>query len=201
MGYLIAVAFLSHTPGVEIISPVSYRSLEKFLELSVNTDNPTAIRYPNTYEDDAVREQFFSNNTQDLACSCKVDFDIENPPSYIFVTYGNIVSRVLTAKRMLEEKGITVGIILVERVKPFDDTLNLLAKIAKSNTQIVYVEEGIKNGGAGMITRSKLYEMGVTPHSFKVVAIDDNFVIPDTLTDIYDYAGFSPEKLINHFEL
>ncbi len=195
------VAFLSHTPGVEIISPVSYRSLDRFLELSVDTDHPLAIRYPNTYEDDAVREQFFSDETQDFARSCKVDFDISNPPSRIFVTYGSIVSRVLTAKRMLEEKGVSVGIVLVERIKPFDDTLDLLKTIVGQDTQIVYVEEGIKNGGAGMITRSRLYEMGVTPHNFKVVAIDDNFVIPDTLTDIYDYAGLSPEKLINHFEL
>ena len=195
------VAFLSHTPGVEIISPVSYCSLDRFLELSVDTDHPTAIRYPNTYEDDAVREQFFSDEAQDLSRSCKVDFDIENPPAYIFVTYGSIVSRVLAAKRMLEEKGVSVGIVLVERIKPFDDTLDLIKTIVGQDTQIVYVEEGIKNGGAGMITRSRLYEMGVAPHSFKVVAIDDNFVIPDTLTDIYDYAGLSPEKLINHFEL
>ncbi|MBR5449297.1 MAG: hypothetical protein IKV43_04830, partial [Clostridia bacterium] len=195
------VAFLSHTPGVEIVSPVSYCSLEKFLELSVNTDHPIAIRYPNSHEDDAVVAQFFSDEAQDYSKSCKVDFDVENPPSYIFVTYGSIVSRVLTAKRMLEEKGVTVGILLVERVKPFNDTLDLLAKIVKDDTQIVYVEEGIKNGGAGMITRSGLYEMGITPHKFEIVAIDDNFVIPDTLTDIYDYAGLSPEKLINHFEL
>ena len=195
------VAFLSHTPGVEIISPVSYRSLERYLELSVNTDHPLAIRYPNSHRDDAVTAQFFSDEAGDLAASCKVDFDIENPPAYIFVTYGSSVSRVLAAKRMLEEKGITVGIVLVERIKPFDDTLTLLSKITNADTQIVYVEEGIKNGGAGMITRSRLYEMGIKPHSFKVVAIDDNFVIPDTLTDIYDYAGLSPEKLINHFEL
>ena len=90
---------------------------------------------------------------------------------------------------------------MVERIKPFDDTINLLCRIVNENTEIVYVEEGIKNGGAGMITKNKLAENNIRVSRFEIVAIDDSFVIPDYLCEIYDYAGLSAEKISMHFEV
>lgn len=193
------VAFLAHTPGVEIISPASYASLEAYLDWSVGVNHPIAIRYPNTNEKPDVVEHFYKGDRSLRSYRC--DFDTENAPRKIFITYGNISARVLNAKRILKKKGINVGIVLVERIKPFDDLIELLSRIVDGKSEIVYVEEGIKNGGAGMITRSKLFEVGSKPLRFEIVAIDDNFVIPESVCDIYDYAGLSEKKLAKHFEL
>ncbi len=193
------VAFLSHTPEVEIISPASYASLESFLEFTRNVTHPIAIRYPNTCENDEVVTHFFGVDKE--ARSLRYDFDIDNAPDKIFITYGNISSQVLKAKEILKKKGIDVGIVLVERIKPYDETLALLSEISNENTQFVYVEEGIKNGGAGMITESRLLELGVRVSRFDIVAVDDNFVIPNTVCDIYDYAGLSAEKIAKRFEV
>ena len=193
------VAFLSHTPTVEVISPVSNASLNAFLDYSLDVDHPIAIRYPNSSENEGVVNHFFTDGAD--ACSYRCDFDVKNAPDKIFITYGSISRNVLAATDILAKKGIGVGIVLVERIKPFDDTLALLSSIATPNTHFVYVEEGIENGGAGMITRSKLTDMAVDYYKFDVVAIDDDFVIPDTVCDIYDYAGLSAEKISKYFEV
>lgn len=193
------VAFLSHTPGVEIISPVSNSSLEAFLDLTKDADHPIAIRYPNACENEDVVNHFLAYKSINGSVRC--DFDINNPPQRLFITYGSISSSVLAAKNALEGSGVVVGIVLVERIKPFDDTINLLCRIVNENTEIVYVEEGIKNGGAGMITKNKLAENNIRVSRFEIVAIDDSFVIPDYLCEIYDYAGLSAEKISMHFEV
>ena len=48
-----------------------------------------------------------------------------------------------------------------------------------------------------MITESKLRENGLIAKEVitKIVAIDDNFVIPTEKCDIYDYIGLSAEKI------
>lgn len=191
------VAFLSHIPTLEIVSPASNAALIKYLDHSHTVNHPIAIRYPNSHEDEAVVNHFYADGIGGDSYVC--DFDTENAPDRIFVTYGQISSRVLEAKKKLQDEGVNVGIVLVERIKPYDDTVKLLAKICHEGTHVVYVEEGIKNGGAAMITRSRLSEAGVSGIRFDVVAIDDNFVIPDTLCDIYDYAGLSSEQLANYF--
>ena len=49
-----------------------------------------------------------------------------------------------------------------------------------------------------MITGNILYEMGfdTSDRTYDIIAIDDNFVAPDKLADIYDYAGISSEKIL-----
>lgn len=191
------VSFLCHIPGIEVISPASFESLSNFLDYSQGVNSPIAIRYPNAKENSEVVSHF--ENARYTSPSCKADFDISNPPENIYITYGAISSRVLEAKRLLEKGGIDVGILLVERIKPFDDAVALLSELCNANTRIVYAEEGIKNGGAAMITHRLLCESGVKFKSFTIAAIDDSFVIPDTICDIYDYAGLSPEKLADYF--
>ena len=51
-----------------------------------------------------------------------------------------------------------------------------------------------------MIIGDMLSSRGVsTAECYKVAAIDDNFLIPGELCDIYDYAGLSPLRLAEYF--
>ena len=60
------------------------------------------------------------------------------------------------------------------------------------------MEEGIKNGGAAMITANMLRERGINC-KFDIVAIDDSFACPDSLCDIYDHIQMSPSLLVEKF--
>lgn len=188
------VSFISHIPGMTLLSPVSYRSLRAMTRYAAKTDTPVAIRYPNCAENPQLLEGFMSVSEDEL-CRVSVDFDMKDIPKYIFITYGRIYEKVVEAKRLLADGGIRSGIILVETIKPYDKTARLISNIISSCTRIVYVEEGIQNGGAAEITRRELERCGVDFASleYRIAAIDDNFASPVSPCDLYHHVGLSPE--------
>ena len=190
------VSFLSHIPKMTVLSPISYNSLNAMLDFTLDNSSSVAIRYPNAGErKESVSS--FKYVKEDILCRVMADFDVKNPPRYVFVTYGNIVDKVLSAKNILKEKKIDAGIIVVETIKPYEGVCKLLCNILSKAEHVLYVEEGIRNGGAAEITRSKLCDMGFDfgRTRFDISAIEDNFASPDMLCDIFDYVGLSADKL------
>ncbi len=192
------VAFLSHIPGIEIISPATHGSLLEAVRYSAEVSHPIAIRYPNASESERVGERFYSGGDYgEFGIRC--DFDPAVAPKNIFITYGKLTERVIAAAELLHKDGIPCGIVLVERIKPYEPLVDFLFAFADGR-HFVFAEEGIKNGGAGMITESMLEERGaLTGATFEIAAIDDEFLTPCELCDIYDYAGLSAEKLASYF--
>ena len=191
------VAFLSHIPEVEIFAPTSYSALRECVRYAYDTDSPIAVRYPNASQSDAVNTHF---TYCDRKAGVKFDFDPSKPPKNIYVTYGSIVERVMEAKDILTRQGVDVGIVLVERIKPYAPAVECIAQLLGEDSHVVYVEEGIKYGGAAMITRDSLTEMGALSRvKFEIAAIDDSFATPKTPCDLYDYVGLSGEILAVYF--
>lgn len=190
------VSFLSHIPGMEIIAPASHATLRLSVDYAATSIKPLAIRYPNSSENALVCEHFYKDSQELLDFRC--DFEPETAPRNLFITYGSISSSVLAAAKMLKQDGIDVGIILVERIKPYNPLVEFLATVARDR-HIVYVEEGIKNGGAAMITKTMLSELVDGNFKFDIAAIDDSFVVPKEPSDIYDFAGLSPNRLAAYF--
>jgi 1-deoxy-D-xylulose-5-phosphate synthase len=191
------VSFLSHIPEIEIIAPSDYESLRKSIAYAYSVDTPIAVRYPNSPESEKINSHFIRSCDE---IGIKLDFDPSRPPANLFVTYGSVAERVIDAKSILAERGVDVGIVLVEKIKPYDNTVNFLESILSSGSHSVYVEEGIKNGGAAMITRDLLFERGaLNGVRFDIAAIDDGFANPAEKCDLYDYVGLSAEKLAAYF--
>lgn len=190
------VAFLSHIPNMRIYSPYCYSSLRGVLRDSLESDGPLAIRYPNSAEGKTVSTHNF---VKLVGGAVSVDFDLATVPKNVIVTYGAITERVLLAKNILEEKGIEVGVIALELIKPYAPAVELIESVMKNGAKILYVEEGIKNGGAGMITKSMLAEKGMDTRDFSIFAIDDNFANPTEKCDLYDYVGLSASRIAEHF--
>lgn len=191
------VAFLSQIPDMEIIAPVDYESLKKSIEYAYSADSPIAVRYPNSAEIPIIAGHF---NYYNEKCGIRSDFDPAMPPRNIYVTYGLIAEKVIEAKNILAQAGVDVGIVLVERIKPYDNTVAFVKSLLSPGTHVVYVEEGIKNGGAAMITAEALMKANALGGvSFDIAAIDDNFANPAQRCDLYDYVGLSAEKLATYF--
>lgn len=188
------VAFLSHIPGVSLYAPASYESLRRTVRLAAKSDSPVAIRYPNSPEFDLMGVDFKRlTDSEDVL----VSFDESSAPAHIIVTYGKIVENCIKARKLCLEEGIDVGIILVEKIKPYAPVVKSILPIISNSERVVYVEEGIKNGGAAMIFADTLRTLGFSPDSvgFDIIAIDDSFASPEYKCDLYDYVGLSPEKI------
>ena len=72
--------------------------------------------------------------------------------------------------------------------------MSLIKLILKAAVPTVFLEEGILDGGAGMLLSDRLSAHGYTG-KIKLLAIRDSFVIPDSPTDIYEYAGIGIKAL------
>ena len=191
------VSFLSHIPEVEILAPADYAALREAVRYAYEADTPIAVRYPNSSESEKINNHF---THCDKVHGVRSDFSPEQPPKNIFITYGSIAERVIDAKRILADRGIDAGIILVESIKPYSRAVDYISRAIGSGSHILYVEEGVKNGGAAMITRDLLLEMGaLNGVRFDIAAIDNGFATPVEPCDLYDYVGLSPEKLAAYF--
>jgi 1-deoxy-D-xylulose-5-phosphate synthase len=196
------VAYLSEIPNMTIFAPVTYASLRELIHVATVADSPVAIRYSSSPESETARELFF-NRAKAINVGISADFDIKNPPEYVFVTYGKILDSVLEAEAFLRAKGLSVGVILTEVIKPYDFITETLMSLSGKVKRILYVEEGIENGGAATLTMNSLrksgFDFGVT--DYRISAIEDSFVSPDAPCDIYEYAGLSPRKLVERMLL
>ena len=188
------VSMLSSIPGINIFAPVSYESLRAAMVEAVKLNSPVAIRYPNASEQTELLTKF-TRSCGDL--SPLVNFDLTNPPEYVFITYGSLMSRVVLAAELLEKQGVSSGIIIIERIKPILDLFELVKGLCGSVRRIVFAEEGIKRGGVAEGLLSSLVEWGFdfSKTEYLISAIDESFASPDAVCDLYDYVGLSPEKL------
>ena len=60
---------------------------------------------------------------------------------------------------------------------------------------VVFVEEGILNGGFSMICEREINK--ISSAETDIAAIEDNFANPSEKCDLYDFVGLSAEKIAN----
>ena len=186
------VAFLSEIPGVRILSPMTYGSLLAATRQIGSTEGPVALRYPNASEDAAVVQAFYPVGDYE---NFGVRTDFDGRADAVFVTYGPLVTRTLAAEAILRAEGISVGTVLLEEMAPYDGTAHALLSVLSDADAVLFAEEGIKNGGAAMILKERLTDLGLPAARMAISAIDDTFASPDTPCDLYASLGLSPEGL------
>lgn len=190
------VAFFSSIPDISLFAPATAQSLKKFVRIAAVADSPVAIRY-SSYSPGASAESYFERATEQ-AVGFYTDFDLSEPPEYVIVTYGQILENVLSAEEFLRSKGLSVGVALIEVIKPYGFACDALMRLSGKSRRILYVEEGIENGGAAVITMNYLRRAGFdfSKTEYIVSAIDDTFLSPAYPTDLYDLAGLSVKKIV-----
>ena len=61
---------------------------------------------------------------------------------------------------------------------------------------VLFLEEGILNGGAGMMLEHELYGMGeLDGRKYRILAVNDNFAVADTPCDIYSAAEIGEDDI------
>ena len=190
------VSFLSHVPGMTIYSPATYAALYAAMDEAKGMTTPVAIRYPNSSECEAVVREFYTDGHASID-GIRSTFDKSDTPEYVFITYGTLASRVLDAAKLVAAEGKHVGVLLVERLKPYGILADSITPFIENARSVLFAEEGIYSGGAGMNLREALFarNFDFTKTLYNVAAIDDNFASPDEVCELYDHVGLSPKKL------
>jgi transketolase C-terminal domain/subunit len=104
---------------------------------------------------------------------------------------------VAAARDILEERGIRVGIVVLEQLKPLGAVARTVAELTRGARRILFAEEGIRAGGAAMLLCDELMRLGVDVSGgrYLISAVNDDFASPTEPCDIYEFAGLDPRTL------
>ena len=195
------VAFLSHVPNMTIYTPITNDTVALAIEEANACETPCAVRYPNGEENDRILNEFYSAGVPKKLGAVK-NYSDSNEPSAVIITHGRIVLEALKASDELKVRGISVGIILLEKLKPYTETAKRISDmLPRGKGKVVFLEEEIKNGGMGMILDELLRSEPVMQNkSSEVLAVDDTFVDRNKGEEIYDSARISAKYIIKAIE-
>ncbi len=186
---ILDVAFLSQIRGMKIYAPINFASLRRSLAYSLSDNCPCAVRYPNSGE--ITEGEWFMAEHPMISTS----FEAGTELNAVIFTYGKIVKEAIKAVKMLAEQGISAGIVLLEQIAPASDIALAAAKLIPDNCGcVLYLEEGLRAGGAGMLTLDAMHRFcldKVKGKALSVLAIDDCYVHSKKNESIYETAGIS----------
>lgn len=191
------VSFASQIPNVTIIAPETQNALRRAMDLSCISSNPVLIRYSNQGENEEVNKEFYPSGMHNEISAVRNYTDIDNIECVI-VTYGKIVSEALKAQRIISENGISCGVILLELIKPYDVSASNIVKLLPSSfKKLVFLEEGVRNGGASMILSDIFRRMPMFKNKDVIaLAIDDPFTAGENGKTLYQSCGISAEDIV-----
>lgn len=175
------VAFINTIPVVEIYTPSSFEKLRESFERAYGSGLPCVVRYPN------APELALPENFRDMG-DYMYDFE-GSAPKRVVITYGNIVREALYAKEKCD-----FGIVLLEKLKPYDALAEKLQKILPDGCRLVFLEEGVYAGGAGMMLRDAL------GCDMDILAIKDSFGEGKFGESIYETCGISAKQITEIFD-
>lgn len=181
---LMDVPFLNTIPDIVIYSPCSFKAMYADLNDAIYGGKySAAIRYPRGGE---------NTNTTKLRYS-KVEFALygNTQAKQVIVTYGRLSGEAIEAVDMLNEEGIDIYLISINKIKPIDEEIiDMLLKCSK----VFFFEEGLKSGGVGEKVALKLLEKGYTG-SYALTAVDDRFVVQASIKELLKMYKMDAESM------
>jgi transketolase len=109
-----------------------------------------------------------------------------------FIASGETVFRAVEACNLLEEQGISCGVISMHTIKPLDE--GTILEAARNTRAIITVEEHSIHGGLGSACASFLLQEGLR-NPFKIIGIPDEYIVNGSQDEIFEHYGITPDGL------
>ncbi|MFQ7110515.1 MAG: 1-deoxy-D-xylulose-5-phosphate synthase [Anaerovoracaceae bacterium] len=184
------LSYLKHMPNLTVMAPKDGRELEAMMEFAAEAEGPCAIRYPR-----GEAENFGTDNVIEAG---RAEVIREGKDTEIWAI-GAMVKKALDAADILEDKGISAGVVNMRFLKPFD--LSLLRGSADRFKLIFTLEDNVVSGGAGEEINNLLSDKDV-----KVLNIGwpDKFIEHGSCEELYEKYGMDAnsiaERIAEKFE-
>lgn len=181
------VSFLNAIPNVTIFCPTYYTELQQMLKTALfHIDNVAVVRYPRGSEPQIPQDYIYDSSADFSLFGDKKQNDV------LIVTYGRLFGYAYNAVKVLKEKGISVCILKLNKIKPLNEDA-ILTALSFSN--IFFFEEGISNGGIGEHFSFKLFTSGYKG-KFTLNAIDDIYIPQATVASSLHKLKFDSDGMV-----
>ncbi len=173
-------------PNLTVVVPADAGQCCKFIRASMDYDGPMIIRI-----DRAGSPNVYANNDYELEIGKAIE-TMEGTDAYVISCGSNLYECLMAAKAMKEKYNVSVGILDVHTIKPFD--VESVLRVANKTGNIVTVEDHSLNGGLGGAVAEALCENGYKGN-FKRVAMPDEYAVLGDSDEIYHYYGLDRDGI------
>lgn len=180
------VPFLNSIPNLTVYSPTTFEEMRNaFYFAFYKEKHMVAVRYPRGCQGKIPEDYKF--NTEDYQI-----YGDKNADTAI-VTYGRLFSNACQAYALLKEKGISIQIVKLNKIKP----IHIKAIFAVEHCKKVYFyEEGIRSGGVGEHFSAMLIQLGFAG-SYKHIAVNDEFICQASVARQMELYKMDVDSMVN----
>lgn len=176
------VAIARSIPNTTVYSPATYAELNRALyNAFYKDDNLVLIRYPRGCMPAGASE----TNSEDYYITGTSESETA------VVTYGRLYFNALKAEQILKKKNIEIKIVKLTKIKPIPDEA---VEAVCGCKNVLFFEEGMKNGGVAEGFASYLFEKGYKG-KYRITAVNDEFVGHASIDRLMEKYDMSPEKM------
>ncbi|MBN1313737.1 MAG: transketolase family protein [Anaerolineae bacterium] len=177
-------AVLRAIHNIDIVSPADNFETRKVIEAAVDHPRPIYIRMG--------KKPMYDLHTPDTRFEVGKAIVLSEGSDVTFLATGEPLSRAVMAAHLLEQEGLSVGVISMHSLCPFDEAAILRA--AQHTKVMVSVEEHSVHGGLGSLIASLLMQNGFCPR-LKIIGIPDEYTVTGSQKEIFCHYGIIPEGL------
>lgn len=181
------VALMRMLPNMRVYCPADEPALIEGLSVLMNDPHPCYIRY---YAGPRVVERTAPFELGKAA-------QLSDGRHVTLLTYGFLVREAADARRRLEARGITVRLVDVQMLKPFDEAAVLAA--AADTQLLVTLEDHLAVGGLASLVAETLVRHQARARTL-TLALDDRWFRPALLPDVLAVEGFTGEAIARRIE-
>jgi 1-deoxy-D-xylulose-5-phosphate synthase len=160
------IAYLRPFPNLVVMSPGDAADVDPMVQLSLEIDSPTAIRFPKADIETVPRQvkplELGKAEVYSKGCDGTI------------VVCGALFPTCVKAAEILAEEGLEIGVINARFVKPLDSAT--LLRAVKSSPFTLIVEEGVLMGGFGSVVLEAACDVGIDASRVRRLGVPDHFV-------------------------
>jgi len=176
------ISLMRGIPNVNIFAPADVQDLVICLSKIIEDSSAFYIRYNNA-EPVYQHSKKFSIGKAEVISSGK---------DVTILTYGFLFSQALFTKEILETKGLSVGLVNMRTLKPFDE--KLLHTLTSESEYIVTLEDHFITGGLFSIL-SEFYMRNNLTAKVIPIALENDWFKPLLINDVLKHEKFTPDDI------
>jgi len=181
---LFDLAYLRMVPGLSIAAPSSPEELFGLLETALDQSGPVAIRYPK-----AAVEEIPTFPVAPIPYGRWEQ--IHEGTDVLILAVGRMVPVAAKAATLVEEQGVSCGVINARWVKPLDPRL---AEWVQQSDRVVTIEDNVITGGFGSAVLEALSPLGLAG-KVQIMGLPDEFLPPGDPWRLLSSRGLDAEEI------
>jgi transketolase len=176
------VAIMRGIPGMEVYCPADEDDLVKMLPAIWASAAPAYVRI--NHKKGSYEHAAYMPGKAEVVAKGK---------DVTLLVYGFLFENALRAKTLLEEGGLSVGLINMRSLKPADE--EAIVEAALGSELLVTIEDHLRTGGLYSIVAEVMLRQRVSGVEVLPLALEERWFRPGLLGEVLETEGFTAEQI------